>query len=101
MGDRAVILFRQGTRDQAAVYLHRGGSEVREILERFFRDEDANTFHDNRFDDPEYLAARFVVAQSDRLGTGIGIVSTTVASESNWRVHCDNDKHPRIERLDV
>lgn len=100
MGDRAVVVFSQHDEDVAAVYLHWGGSEADEILERFFDAEDANDARDNRFGDPEYLAARFVAARVDGRGMGIGIVPVTAREHSNWRVHCDGDQHPRVESID-
>jgi hypothetical protein len=99
MGDRAVVIFAGDGQDFAAVYSHWGGQDIEEMLGAFFVAEDENKQHDNRFGDPEYLAARFAVWSSDSRGTGVGIVPTDRREYTNVRVHCDNEKHPRLERL--
>lgn len=99
MGDRVVILFAESGQDHVAVYKHHGGQEIAETLEAFFAAEDANKQHDNRFGDPEYLAARFLVWTSNSTGTGVGIVPVTRRETRNVRLHCDSGRHPRIESL--
>lgn len=99
MGDRAVVIFAAEGQDLAAVYKHWGGEDIEDTLAEFFAAEDASKSHDNRFGDPEYLSARFLVWSSDTRGTGVGIVPIDRREHTNVRVHCDNDEHPRIERL--
>ena len=99
MGDRTVVIFASEGKDFAAVYSHWGGHDIDETLAGFFAAEDGNPQHDNRFGDPEYLAARFLVHVSDSRGTGVGIVPTDRREYANVRVHCDNSDHPRLEIL--
>lgn len=103
MGDRAVILFAGHHDDWAAVYLHLGGSDADTVLDGFFDAEqaavDAGT-RDNRFDDPSYLAARFVAAVTRATGRGVGIVPVGEREASNWRVHCTGRVRPVVSRLD-
>lgn len=99
MGDRVVVLFAGDGTDYAAVYKHYDGSGIAEVLDEFFAAEEANAAHDNRFGDPEYLSARFVVWSSRATGTGVGIVPTNRRESTNVRVHCDGEARPRIEVL--
>lgn len=100
MGDRGVIRFAQGNEDIAAVYTHWRGSDADEFLGAFFAAEEANPQRDSRWDDPSYLAARFVAWAVTERGTGIGIVQATDTESSLWRVHCDTHAtRPEIERL--
>src|SRR5688572_1517147 len=61
MPDRTNIHFMDGDTVAANVYLHHGGTDVPDILNEFFDEVITNIPTDTRFDDPEYLAARFVV----------------------------------------
>lgn len=63
MGARAVIRFRCGDYVAGAVYLHWYGrpSEVHANMADFFGAVESQCDSDTRFDDPSYLAAKFVV----------------------------------------
>lgn len=100
MGNRAIIRFSDGYTDIAAVYLHDAGSEAHSLLELFFQAEDGNTRHDNRFSDPEYLAARFIVFMYERWGrrgNGIGVADPHAEYDGYpYRVLCTNETHPGV-----
>ena len=102
MGDRGVIKFNGYGKDVAAIYVHHSGSYADEVLEEFFTDEVAKHImreRDNRFDDPSYLAARFVSWYSESDGLGIGIVEPdSTMGDTTWRVYCDSRERPRVER---
>lgn len=99
MGDRGVIKFNGYDKDVAAVYTHYFGSYADETLQEFFQAEESNPQHDNRFDDPSYLAARFVVWASNTDGLGVGIVPLdSHAGDTDWRVYCESRERPRVER---
>lgn len=103
MGDRATVLFNDGIHDVALVYSHDNGSDMPSVLEEFYAAEDANSHHDNRYDDPEYLAARFVVFLSQRSGPrglGVGIGNPALSYDGTpYRVLCTQDTRPRIATL--
>lgn len=99
MGDRGVIRFNGYGKDVAAIYVHYCGSYADEVLDEFFEAELADPKHDNRFDDPSYLAARFVTWYSESDGLGIGIVEPDSSmGETDWRVYCESSGKPRVER---
>jgi hypothetical protein len=63
---RCCIHFEQEGKAYAKVYRHSDGypEGILPDLERFFKDVEAQT-KDTRFNDPTYLAAKFVVWQAD------------------------------------
>lgn len=97
MSDATIVLFAEGDEDVAAVYLHWGGAENLERLEQFFDADMQNENHDNRFSDPEYLAARFVVWVSGPTGNGVGVADPVRREHTNIRVQCDSDRRPVAE----
>lgn len=102
MGNRGVIKFNGYGQDIAAIYLHNSGSYADEVLDQFFTDEinkHITRQSDNRFDDPSYLAARFVAWYSDPNGLGVGITTLDHNEDTNWRVWCEDSNKPRVERL--
>lgn len=102
MGDRGVIKFNGYGQDIAAIYVHNSGSNADEVLDEFFKDEinkHITRERDNRFDDPSYLAARFIAWYAESDGLGIGITTLDHNENTNWRVYCDDRVKPRVERL--
>ena len=103
MGDRTVVRFTMRDRQpdinevQAMIYLHWGGAPtyMKTVFESFFEDVAHQCGKDTRFNDPQYLAAKFVVwAAADNLDdpqrpldfSGVGVVQLSVrtALESGW-----------------
>ncbi len=73
MSTRCVINFNYGKRIEAKVYRHSDGypageSGVLADLQRFFAEVERQT-NDNRYGDPSYLAAKFVVWQAEEYAT--------------------------------
>ena len=66
MSTRATIHFQQNNKDRAIVYRHSDGypSELGKDLERFL--DDLKEIRDNGYDDAEYLAAKYVVWQTQQ-----------------------------------
>ena len=66
MSTRCTLHFGYGDKPAAIIYRHSDGypDGVLPDLERFFADVEAQT-KDTRFDDPTYLAAKFVVWQAN------------------------------------
>jgi hypothetical protein len=119
MGARTLIRFVRG--DGAAtridkvvpmVYLHWGGppNVMAETFDAFFSQVERDGGKDTRFNDPEYLAARFVVyaatecSDGDDPGTlgftGVGITASTVISATHagaftYAVDCSG-RGPRL-----
>lgn len=102
----AVILFSNGDEDLAAVYMHGDDGDEPEQLAEFFTQEDSYIVSDpryrHRFDDPEYLAARFVAYQmsGSPSGTGVGVTVPTNRDLSNYRVLCVDTTRPHVVKLD-
>ena len=99
MNDRVVILFATGGEDVAAVRKRWGARDVHTDLAAFFAAEDADPMHDNRYHDPEYLAARYVAWTATPLGKGVGVVGLAEREDMTVRVHCDNHGHPLVEDI--
>ena len=87
---------------EAIIYCHWGTSEAE--LKDFFKEVEKQT-SDTRFDDPSYLAAKFVVWKSQQLNNGnpLDFVSLGVCQESpgdvikTYHVDCGNGRnHPII-----
>lgn len=113
---RATVHFEWNGKAQAIVYRHSDGypEGLGKDLKQFFKDVQAQT-GDTRFDDPSYLAAKFVVWQAaqyarhynyetksyeqaqplDFLGVG---VCQEDPSDIEYRYHasCDSDKTPKV-----
>lgn len=68
MSTRCNIHFNGWGETQANVYRHSDGypDGVLPDLQKFFEAVEAQCGHDTRFDDPEYLAAKYVVWQSQQ-----------------------------------
>lgn len=102
----SVVLFADMNGDCAAVYLHGDDGDVPEQLDAFFAQEEAlqgplsGNRYTNRFDDPEYLAARFVVYAATPTGDGVGVTSLDNRDETNYRVLCANESRPGVVHLD-
>jgi hypothetical protein len=112
---RATIHFCHGKETEAIVYSHFDGDSLDEDLKEFFADVEKQAPKDTRFDDPTYLAARFVVwkaanhvASSKKHGygsgnlvdfTGIGIYMTDPSDLScSWTVDCGGKgKRPTVK----
>lgn len=67
MGDRVTVHFQQGGRTDAIVYSHYGVDG--DTLNEFFNEIETN-LSDTRFNDPPYLAAKFVVWLALKSGSG-------------------------------
>jgi hypothetical protein len=119
MGARTLVRFVRG--DGAAtsldkvlpmIYLHWGGPpEIMAVnFEEFFLRVERDGGKDTRYNDPEYLAARFVVFASVECGTaddpgslgftGVGVTATTVvkaieAGSFTYAVDCSGNG-PRL-----
>lgn len=111
MGDRATIAFLNAASDGeideahevARVYIHNAGSRANEILNLFFEEEnraiEAGT-QGSRFDDPSYLAARFVRWHMSPDGCRVGVVGPHWAERYHWTVTCGGKAvRPLVRRL--
>lgn len=70
MSTRCTINFRYGRSTEAKVYRHSDGYPDGEAgviadLQKFFTDVETQT-RDTRFDDPNYLAAKYIVWQANK-----------------------------------
>jgi hypothetical protein len=72
MSTRATVHFQSNGKTEAIVYRHSDGypEGLGEDLKLFFKEVQAQT-KDTRFNDPAYLAAKFVVWQSDQYRRGL------------------------------
>lgn len=100
----SIVLFADQWGDQAAVYLHGDDDSVHGQLDAFFANEKkligtSPRRYTNRFDDPQYLAARFVVYVSNSSGTGVGVAKTDDRADTNFRVLCTNETDPGVVPL--
>ena len=96
MGTRSNIHFNGWGETQANVYRHWDGypEAVLPDLRRFFETIESQT-SDTRYNDPTYLAAKFVVFQAGSEGrldfTGVGVVLNDAGDgEYVYTVDCDN-----------
>lgn len=110
MSTRCNIHFTYGDRVQANIYRHYDGypEEVLPDLEKFFSEVEAQT-SDTRFNDPSYLAAKFVVWQASQYSLsekplaflGIGVTQQDAEDgEYTYKVDCtrhDEKGHPIVE----
>lgn len=101
----AIVLFSDEFADHAAVYLHGDDGDVPDQLEEFFAQEDAlmgklaGATYSNRFDDPQYLAARFVAFAITPSGSGVGVTVPSERSDANYRVLCTQKTWPQVATL--
>jgi hypothetical protein len=101
----SIVLFSDGRGDVAAVYMHGDDGDVPEQLDGFFAREESRMSslsggrYSNRFDDAEYLAARFVHHLSSESGDGVGITTLNRRDETNYRVLCTQETWPRVATL--
>lgn len=87
MSTRCVINFTNGADVVAKVYRHHDGYPdgdygVLQDLQQFFSDTEKETMGDTRFDDPSYLAAKFVVWQARQNGSGLKFTGVGVLLEN-------------------
>lgn len=118
MSTRCVINFCHGKDIIAKVYrhcdgypkLHPNSCGVDEDLNSFFDDVISECHGDNRFDDPSYLAAKFVVWQADKFshsGNKLNFLSVGVLMEDpsdieyRWFVDCKNSKRPNVRYEEI
>lgn len=97
----SIVIFADNFGDRAAVYVH-GEDDTIERLDTFIADQRNRInppTYSNRFDDAEYLAARFVhyILAGSPGGTGAGIVPLDERTDHNLRVHCISESGPVIE----
>lgn len=101
-----IILFADQHGDKAALYVHGDATDTTELLEEFFAVEEQTINppgYSNRYDDPEYLAARFVhhMLRTTSGGTGVGVTIPTERSDDNLRLLCTQESRPRIAVIDA
>lgn len=109
MGTSCVINFCHKKEVIAKVYRHFDGGPDKNIgvdadLIRFFAAVKKECGKDTRFDDPSYLAAKFVVWQareySDEPGSlnfvSVGVVLDDPSVAYRWYVNCSSKKAPKI-----
>ena len=110
MSTRATVHFQQGGKTEAIIYRHYDGDELADDLETFFKEVKKQAPNDAKFDDPTYLAAKFIVWQAAQYAedghplkfTGVGIYMEDPGDEEyHYLVQCDNDKTPKIKREEV
>ena len=110
MSTRAAIHFQFDSVDYAIISRHCDGypeglgKDIQDFL------DDVSELEDNRFGDPSYLAAKWVVWDSQRTGTtvtldflGVGIVMEDPGDiEYKYLVECHNgDKRPEVKCVKV
>ena len=108
MSTRATVHFQQGGQTEAIVYRHGDGypDGLGKDLEGFL-DELVAKVEDTRFDDPPYLAAKWIVWDAIKYGNrggnflnflGVGIVLTDPGDiEYRYLVECDTADRPTIK----
>ena len=110
MSTRATIHFQDDGQDVAIVYRHGDGYPMGlgKDLKEFFKEVSRQT-KDTRFNDASYLAAKWVVWDSDQVKRGlervnildfigVGIVMEDPADiRYRYLVNCTNDKPPKIK----
>lgn len=103
MSTRCVLNFHENenSEPEAKVYRHSDGypEGVLPDLEKFFNDVIENCHGNTRFDDPSYLAAKFVVWQMDyalpSLGCGI-LMKDPGDIEWSYKIICSGREKPRV-----
>lgn len=107
MGDRGTVAFAYDadSRDDALVYTHHQGSDLPHLLDMFFTEElsKIGPGWPNRFDDPEYLAARFVAFLFNAGVGGVGVGNPALSYDGpRYRVLCDqrDQNPPRVVQAD-
>ena len=114
MSTRCNIHFSDGDDIAANVYRHHDGypEGVLPDMQRFFKLVESDSPHDTRFDDPEYLAAKFIVWQASENSRGPRLAFTGVSPcvadhgdiEHVYNVDCshfDVDGHPSVTTTPV
>ena len=111
MSTRATIHFRSYGETEAIVYRHSDGypAGLGKDLKLFFKDVKAQcegTMNGTRFNDPAYLAAKFVVWQADKYCkdifgklnfVGIGVCLEDPGDiQYRYILECTDDKPPKI-----
>lgn len=99
MGTPAVVRFNEDKDVTARIYRHWDGypDTMLDDLQKFFKDVENQT-NDTRFNDPAYLAAKYVVWQANeycRTGKPLDFLSVGVVSEAYedgyiYEVNCDS-----------
>ena len=107
MGTSALIHFRENKKIFATIYRHYDGypEEVLNNLEQFL-DAVEKQCIDRRFNDPTYLAAKFVVWQADQYTDdkskpldflSVGVVTPeSLAGDYYYYLDCDTRNRPEI-----
>ena len=105
MSTRATVHFRYGGKTEAIVYRHSDGypEGLGKALEEFLTE--CEMLKDSRFDDPSYLAAKWVVADSARnprgdhrlafLGVGI-VLEDPGDIEYRYLLECSTGRRPKV-----
>lgn len=106
MSTRGTVHFQRNGEDRAIIYRHHDGYQegLGRDLERFF--DDVSHLRDTRFNDPSYLAAKFVVWQAaeyaespDKLNfISLGVVlKDTPDTEYVYLVECADENRPTVK----
>ncbi len=107
MSTSATINFMDGTTVKARVYRHFDGYDIETDLQRFLDAVAKQCPGDTRFDDAEYLAAKYVVWQAGEYAkdktkplvfNGVGVLNpyAEYGTEFTATVHCDSEDRPEI-----
>ncbi len=99
---RTIVQFTSENKVEAQIYVHNGGepTSMASLLSEFF--SAASLVYDRRFDDPTYLAAKFVVwfaTEKSHCGgsplnfVGIGVYMTIPEDVRYvYKLDCDSDR---------
>jgi len=92
-----------------AVYLHDDEARIPALMRSFFGHVEEQCAHDRRFDDPGYLAAKFVVwaAAKYNFGDGapldfcsVGLVPLDATGDDTYSVLCiKRDARPKVRKV--
>ena len=105
MSTRASIHFQSDGSDVAIVYRHSDGypEGLGEDLKAFFAEVRIQCGHDTRFNDPSYLAAKWIVWDAKQHGEGLKFLSVGVLLEDpsdiayRYILACDDDQEPKVK----
>lgn len=103
----SIVLFSDGVLDWAAVYIAGDDGDTPALLDAFFARQESYMSplsggeYRNRFDDAEYLAARFVGhLYTTTVADHVGITTVENRDMTNYRVLCTRKTRPRVATLD-
>lgn len=108
MSTRCTINFTYNKQVHSKIYRHYDGypEGVKPDLKRFFQEVQKECQGDNRFNDPSYLAAKFVVWQARQNGEGLRFTGVAPVLEDpddieyTYFVNCSGNK-PKVTHKKV